>query len=648
MAQRLIALSLPLFALALGPGCNSGSKTIDTAGPSAGDTDVSPDDDDDDGGGGGGGGDDTADSDGADATQAGAELMSDEQDAGGGDDGWRASSTVLLDCGWLAQSPPGDWDNTVNCGPVSLLMAESCLSDFAPTAADTIDLITWMDANVSTYGGTGSNHNGSLTNTSQLAEAWSGYFARSAERRPGATLESVYDELAAGRPVIVTTLTQATNNAPSDAMALTGAPHFMLVVGMTPTHVVMHDPGRSQSANGEDRYFTIESFHDTWSRQGNASLFFTGDTAVDGEFTDCSVDGTDLDITAWVTADTAIDRWSVTVDTSGALISGEPAGASDTFTRTLDVTDYADGRTHTAGLWVLPEGASGGTRVDTCDFVVPEIDDCGNGSIDGGEDCDGGLPSGATCESLGYDGGSLACDDTTCSFDESGCTSTSTEDCTNGIDDDGDGLADCDDTADCIGNTACTPTLTSTTCDTYERGAAATCVTSGSNFVSGGSFYIACLSGPSSTVDSDTQITTTGTWNCSCALGTEDTAYRHPGGTSSCGTSTKVCGTVAQSTVEGDVSLDSVTPSSVAGGSSHTFTFAGCNLCDSSGTTYTHISNINLSSVTCTDPSVADEVTATGSVQSSTGVKDCAVARSTGLSCSDGGKDCVTSCVTIY
>jgi lysyl endopeptidase len=45
---------------------------------------------------------------------------------------------------------------------------------------------------------------------------------------------------------------------------------------------------------------------------------------------------------------------------------------------------------------------------------------CGNGTIEAGEDCDGGDLGGQTCESLGYASGALACS-SSCQFDTSGC-----------------------------------------------------------------------------------------------------------------------------------------------------------------------------------------------------------------------------------
>ncbi len=46
---------------------------------------------------------------------------------------------------------------------------------------------------------------------------------------------------------------------------------------------------------------------------------------------------------------------------------------------------------------------------------------CGNNTLDGGEQCDGGQLGGATCQTQGYDQGSLACL-TNCTFDTAGCS----------------------------------------------------------------------------------------------------------------------------------------------------------------------------------------------------------------------------------
>lgn len=57
---------------------------------------------------------------------------------------------------------------------------------------------------------------------------------------------------------------------------------------------------------------------------------------------------------------------------------------------------------------------------------------CGDGKARGSEDCDGADLSGTTCQSLGFDGGTLACD-AGCAFDTSGCTSAPVVACGDGV-----------------------------------------------------------------------------------------------------------------------------------------------------------------------------------------------------------------------
>jgi len=65
-------------------------------------------------------------------------------------------------------------------------------------------------------------------------------------------------------------------------------------------------------------------------------------------------------------------------------------------------------------------GSSSGLDSGTADSTGP-TSECGNGGIDEGEECDGANWQGATCESLGFVGGALACSEE-CRFDTSGCS----------------------------------------------------------------------------------------------------------------------------------------------------------------------------------------------------------------------------------
>ncbi len=77
---------------------------------------------------------------------------------------------------------------------------------------------------------------------------------------------------------------------------------------------------------------------------------------------------------------------------------------------------------------------------------------CGNGVVEGSEQCDGSNLNGQSCVTQGYMGGSLTCT-SGCAFDTSGCGDIP-EICSDGADNDGDGEIDCED-SDCFGDPAC-------------------------------------------------------------------------------------------------------------------------------------------------------------------------------------------------
>ena len=84
----------------------------------------------------------------------------------------------------------------------------------------------------------------------------------------------------------------------------------------------------------------------------------------------------------------------------------------------------------------LTEGFGGGelTCTSTCTIdtsaCIPLAGECGNGQIDGDEECDGANLNGHTCADLGFDGGDLSCT-AACQFDTRGC-SKGQVDCGNG------------------------------------------------------------------------------------------------------------------------------------------------------------------------------------------------------------------------
>ncbi len=79
-------------------------------------------------------------------------------------------------------------------------------------------------------------------------------------------------------------------------------------------------------------------------------------------------------------------------------------------------------------LGILPSGVVYAANNYNIDATV-KISVCGNGVVEGGEDCDGMNLNGKTCQNLKYEQGILSCD-VSCSFDASQCiaaTSTTTQ-----------------------------------------------------------------------------------------------------------------------------------------------------------------------------------------------------------------------------
>ncbi len=107
---------------------------------------------------------------------------------------------------------------------------------------------------------------------------------------------------------------------------------------------------------------------------------------------------------------------------------------------TIDVGEECDGGA-LGGATCASEGFSGGVLQCSANCTLNTsqctLETCNNGALDLGEQCDGNKLSGATCVSQGFDGGTLACSNQ-CTFDTAGCTTAS---CNNGM---VDGLEQCD------------------------------------------------------------------------------------------------------------------------------------------------------------------------------------------------------------
>ncbi len=104
---------------------------------------------------------------------------------------------------------------------------------------------------------------------------------------------------------------------------------------------------------------------------------------------------------------------------------GPPAGfggvSSNCGDGVVEGVEQCDGA-NLAGQSCSSLGYAGGALqcAGNCTFDTSQCSNCGNGVIDSGEQCDGANLAGQTCESLGFPGGTLQCG-ADCQLDSSGC-----------------------------------------------------------------------------------------------------------------------------------------------------------------------------------------------------------------------------------
>ena len=108
---------------------------------------------------------------------------------------------------------------------------------------------------------------------------------------------------------------------------------------------------------------------------------------------------------------------------------GATDGESDSGQIPNEDTDGGSSASGTAGAGDTDDGAgsTGPDKEPMCGDGVLDAGGCyvcGNGEVEDAEDCDGSVNSGVTCESLGFEGGTVACG-SDCFFDTSDCSTCS-------------------------------------------------------------------------------------------------------------------------------------------------------------------------------------------------------------------------------
>ena len=107
--------------------------------------------------------------------------------------------------------------------------------------------------------------------------------------------------------------------------------------------------------------------------------------------------------------------------TTGEVPPDMPAAETDSDSAETD-SDETTGDPATDSDTTDTTGDGDGDPDPTTTTTTGGAGECGNGVVDIGEQCDGDDLNGFSCTDLGYDGGDLACDPVTCTYDASGCT----------------------------------------------------------------------------------------------------------------------------------------------------------------------------------------------------------------------------------
>jgi len=159
---------------------------------------------------------------------------------------------------FLPQYPPGDWTDTLNCGPTSVLMVASKYDGHTPVSNDIDQMDNWLQTNVSGY--SINNYNGSATDTTELAMLAQQYFGLNDATAHSAWTEAqLQQELTNGYPVVIAVYTHMLFSG--------GHRHFMILIGMDSNYVYVNDPGLS---NGSGVPYSLSNFRTAWGAQNNS------------------------------------------------------------------------------------------------------------------------------------------------------------------------------------------------------------------------------------------------------------------------------------------------------------------------------------------------------------------------------------------
>lgn len=168
----------------------------------------------------------------------------------------------------------GDWLDSANCGPTSVLMIASYYANATPTATQINQMDDWLHSqfvNNPYYPYAINNYNGSGTNTIELQALASGFFGLTDSTAYSHwTVPQLQQELAEGHPVVVDVATWMMTHQKYYE-------HYMVLLGMDSQRVYVNDPGR---VYGSHVSYPLNSFLAAWAWHSDRVLVIHPNQAI--------------------------------------------------------------------------------------------------------------------------------------------------------------------------------------------------------------------------------------------------------------------------------------------------------------------------------------------------------------------------------
>jgi hypothetical protein len=173
-----------------------------------------------------------------------------------------AETIILTEAPFKSQSPPGDWNKNMNCGPASALMLGSYYMSQEPTADHLQSVLDWLyDWDYFEPQVNAEYYDGNVTNVYELRDIMQNYFGiPKIEIKAHKDVDYLRRQINKLNPVIVGV------NIKMDPSKLG---HFMVVVGFTDSSIIVHDPGRTE---GQFNAYDLEIFLASWQTSNYTSL----------------------------------------------------------------------------------------------------------------------------------------------------------------------------------------------------------------------------------------------------------------------------------------------------------------------------------------------------------------------------------------